>query len=235
MPFLCSPSLAVVCSPLILASRPLHGRCKWLEPSILRACSLVEWKVRAGFRQNGFFADFYFWAAGFFRGFSRRIFSPHFCGKKCPEKSSRKIPGKILQNLYNKNLSTHFCRLPRQGKKRRVFLQIDSRELIRSNRPDSRCESPGHLRPELRLKGYGYNLGRSRGSPCLEVPVQQYFEEAFCAPKVRLKWYGFKTVPSRSSPLLWGPFFHSTPGAAHVYHWGRKHYIHQKVGGNLLM
>ena len=69
--------------------------------------------VRAGFRQNGFFADFYFWAAGFFRGFSRRIFSPHFCGKKCPEKSSRKIPGKILQNLYNKNPPTHFCRLPR--------------------------------------------------------------------------------------------------------------------------
>ena len=30
-------------------------------------------------------------------------FSPHFCGKKCPEKSSRKIPGEILQNLYNKN------------------------------------------------------------------------------------------------------------------------------------
>ena len=69
--------------------------------------------LRAGFRQNGFLADFYFWAAGFFRGFSRRIFSPHFCGKKCPEKSSRKIPGKILQNLYNKNPPTHFCRLPR--------------------------------------------------------------------------------------------------------------------------
>ena len=59
--------------------------------------------IRVGFWQNGFFADFYFWAAGFFRGFSRRIFSPHFCGKKRPEKSSRKIPGKILQNLYNKN------------------------------------------------------------------------------------------------------------------------------------
>ena len=44
-----------------------------------------------------------------------RIFSPDFfssfCGKKCPEKSSRKIPGKILQNLYNKNPPTHFCRL----------------------------------------------------------------------------------------------------------------------------
>ena len=50
---------------------------------------------RAGFWQNGFFADFYFWAAGFFRGFYRRIFSPLFCGKKCPEKSSRKIPSKI--------------------------------------------------------------------------------------------------------------------------------------------
>ena len=67
--------------------------------------------VRVGSWQNGFFADFYFWAAGFFRGFCRRIFSPHFCGKKCPEKSSRKIPGKILQILYNKNPPTHFCRL----------------------------------------------------------------------------------------------------------------------------
>ena len=41
-----------------------------------------------------------------FRGFlclGRRIFSPRFCGKKCSEKSSRKIPGKILQNLHNKN------------------------------------------------------------------------------------------------------------------------------------
>ena len=79
----------------------------------LRACGLDSEIFRAGFRQNGFFADFYFWAAGFFRGFCRWIFSPHFCGKKCPEKSSRKIPGKILQNLNNKNPPTHFCRLPR--------------------------------------------------------------------------------------------------------------------------
>ena len=40
-----------------------------------------------------------------------KLFSPHFCGKKCPEKSSRKIPEKILQNLYDKNPPTHFCRL----------------------------------------------------------------------------------------------------------------------------
>ena len=37
-----------------------------------------------------------------FCGFCRRIFSHHFRGKKCPEKSSRKIPGKILHNLYIK-------------------------------------------------------------------------------------------------------------------------------------
>ena len=64
------------------------------------SCKLVP----DGFWQNGFFADFYFWAVGFSHGFCRRIFSPHFfCVKKCPEKSSRKIPGKIRQNLHNKN------------------------------------------------------------------------------------------------------------------------------------
>ena len=59
--------------------------------------------VRVGFWQNGLFVDFSFWAAGFLRGLSRRIFSHFFCGKKCPETSSRRIPGKILKNLYNKN------------------------------------------------------------------------------------------------------------------------------------
>ena len=54
------------------------------------------------FSRTDFARIFFFWAAGFFRGFCRRIFSP-FCGKKCPEKSSRKIPGKILQKLYKKN------------------------------------------------------------------------------------------------------------------------------------
>ena len=34
--------------------------------------------IRAGSWQNGFFVDFYFWAAGFLRGFFRRIFSPDF-------------------------------------------------------------------------------------------------------------------------------------------------------------
>ena len=58
--------------------------------------------LRVGFWQNGFFADFYFWAAGFFRIFSPDFLSS-FLWEKSPEKSSRKIPGKILQKLYNKN------------------------------------------------------------------------------------------------------------------------------------
>ena len=58
------------------------------------SCDLRIRIVRVGFWQNGFVADFYFWAAGFFRRFCRRIFSPQFCGKKYPEESSRKIPAK---------------------------------------------------------------------------------------------------------------------------------------------
>ena len=44
------------------------------------------------FRPPDFFADF---VAGFFLLI--------FAGKKWPKKSSRKIPGKILQKLYDKN------------------------------------------------------------------------------------------------------------------------------------
>ena len=82
-----------------------HGQWNHVSFWLFFACFIVMFGpiFRVGFWQNGFFADFYFWAAGFFRGFSRRIFSPHFCGKKCPEKSSGKIPGKILPKLYNKN------------------------------------------------------------------------------------------------------------------------------------
>ena len=56
------------------------------------------------FWQNGFFAGFLFLSRRiFFRGFCCRILSPHFCGKKSPEESSRKVPDKILQIIYNKN------------------------------------------------------------------------------------------------------------------------------------
>ena len=54
------------------------------------------------FEPPDFFADF---LAGFFLLI--------FVGKSAQKNPSRKIPGKILQNLYNKNPPTHFCRLPR--------------------------------------------------------------------------------------------------------------------------
>ena len=46
---------------------------------------------------------FIFEPPDFFADFLVGFFLLIFVGKKCPEKSSKKIPGKILQNLYNKN------------------------------------------------------------------------------------------------------------------------------------
>ena len=85
----------------------------------VRASSLI----RVGFWQNGFFADFHFWAAGIFRGFCCRIFSPHFCGKKCPEnpqENPRQYPPKLIQQKS----PTHFCRGagPSLGGRFRSFL-----------------------------------------------------------------------------------------------------------------
>ena len=55
------------------------------------------------FGRTDFSRGLLFWGHRIFSRILSRICSPHFCGKKCPEKSSMKIPGKILQNLYNKN------------------------------------------------------------------------------------------------------------------------------------
>ena len=62
---------------------------------------------RAGFRQNGFFADFFFWAAGFFRGFLAGFFILIFVGisaqknppGKSPGKSSKIYTTKVLQHI----------------------------------------------------------------------------------------------------------------------------------------
>ena len=65
------------------------------------------------FGRTDFSRIFIFEPPDFFADFLAGFFLLIFVGKKCLEKSSRKIPGKILQNLYNKNPPTHFCRLPR--------------------------------------------------------------------------------------------------------------------------
>ena len=64
---------------------------------------LLNIKVRVGCWQDGCFAGFIFEPPDFFANFIAGLFSPPFYGKKCPEKSSKKSSGKILQNLYNKN------------------------------------------------------------------------------------------------------------------------------------
>ena len=64
--------------------------------------SLNSQSIRVGFGRTDFARIFVFGPPDFFlRGFCRQIFSS-FLREKCPEKSSRKIPGKSLQNLYNK-------------------------------------------------------------------------------------------------------------------------------------
>ena len=77
----------------------------WTQNSAFQAQN-----VRVGFWQKGFFADFCWWAAGFWRGFCRRIFSSHYCGRKVPRKIlPRKSPAKSSQIYTTKSL-THFCR-----------------------------------------------------------------------------------------------------------------------------
>ena len=56
---------------------------------------------------------FIFEPPDFFVDFLAGFFLLIFVGKKCPEKASRKIPGKILQILYNKNPSDTFLQIGR--------------------------------------------------------------------------------------------------------------------------
>ena len=66
-----------------------------LEPSLSRKVSFMK---KSFFRVGPLLAEWifrgflFFRAAGFFSRICHRMFSPHFCGKNCPEKSSRKIP-----------------------------------------------------------------------------------------------------------------------------------------------
>ena len=83
-----------------------YVRCqysRWRPRKAREAITAMTLQLRAGSWQNGFFEDFYFWDAGFFRTFVAGFCLLIFVGKKCPEKSSRKIPGKILQKFYNRN------------------------------------------------------------------------------------------------------------------------------------
>ena len=63
------------------------------------------------FGRTDFSRIFIFGPRVFFADFLAGFFLLIFLVKRCPEKSSRKIPGKILQNLYNKNPDTYLQRV----------------------------------------------------------------------------------------------------------------------------
>ena len=69
------------------------------------------------------------WASGFFRGFCRRTFSPHFLWEKVPRKILQEIPGKILQKFYNRNPRHTFLQRGRANKWEGFFQDSGSRAL----------------------------------------------------------------------------------------------------------
>ena len=77
--------------------------------------------LRDGFWQNGFFADFYFWAAGFFRGFCRRVFFFLIFVGKVPRKILQENPRQNPPKLIQQKSPTTFCRGAGRSKSR-VFL-----------------------------------------------------------------------------------------------------------------
>ena len=65
----------------------------------------VAQNARVGFWQNDFSRSFNYWAAGS----SRRIFSPHFCGKSAQKNPPGKSPANPPKFIQLKS-PTHFCR-----------------------------------------------------------------------------------------------------------------------------
>ena len=114
---------------------------------------------RAGFRQNGFFADFYFWAAGFFRGFSRRIFLLIFVGKSAQKNPPGKSPANPPKFTQQKSSNT--------------FLQIGKGKILAARHLDLR-----HRRPPT-------GVSRARVSPGVfpkNRGVQQSVRVGVCWP-----------------------------------------------------
>ena len=107
-------------------------------------CSIL----RAGFRQNGIFADFYFWAAWFFRGFSRRIVSPHFCGKKVPRKILQENPRENPPRFIQQKSSNTFLQIGRGNNSMQKWFEY-AREYRKSIRNVSKKFEAPVLLPKI--------------------------------------------------------------------------------------
>ena len=85
----------------------LVGRGGGLRGAKIVNKNFVNKLLGPAFGRTDFSRIFIFEPPDFFADFLAGFFSPHFCGKRCPEKSSRKIPGKILQNFYTTKILQH--------------------------------------------------------------------------------------------------------------------------------
>ena len=65
------------------------------------------------------------------------------------------------------SISSHEMRC---GPKIFFVLRIDSRESVHSNRPDSHCESPGHLKRKRHENGEKWMVATKVVTPCLLTP-----------------------------------------------------------------
>ena len=99
--------------------------------------------------------------------FSVPELNPLFCESRCG--------GLQIANRRSKAIRANRSHIVKIG----VFLRIDSRESIHTNRPDSRCESPGHLSSgEPNPKYFSKSTAVQMGG------VLPYKWEAYCSTNV---------------------------------------------------
>ena len=94
------------------ASKPISA------PTRILCCKLIQGlrfdtlglnKIKGRFLAERFSRIFLFEPPDFFRGWCRRMFSPHVCGKELPEKPSMKIPRQNPPKFITRIPETHFC------------------------------------------------------------------------------------------------------------------------------
>ena len=94
--------------------RPKHAYTQKKYFGAIHFCKKV---LGSGLRRTDFFADFYLWAAGFFRGFFRRIFSPHlnpwqnlpkFIQQNPRHVSAERLGQKLQDNYFTKQNPSRF-------------------------------------------------------------------------------------------------------------------------------
>ena len=79
----------------------------WLNNALCLIVVFDTMQIRPVWGQNAFFVDLDFVAAGSLRRYCRRILFSSFSGKKYPDRSSKRIPGRILQTRFQHHMQKH--------------------------------------------------------------------------------------------------------------------------------